>query len=271
MAEYLPYSNSHSIQEMHVALHLHHEFDQVDIESIRSDVEPSLREQLPRSTEIHGGSVTLDLTNPGIQPQVGASLQGFQFSNVRGDGKPAQTLDFTRNLISVRVQEYSNWDSVCAACMEYITAVVVPLQQLSRNPVMACSLRFIDRYTFNGATDQANADQLFIRNKHIAEQCFEAGSLWHCHTGWFDAIEAGRVLNHLNITSSVIDQSATVIIDHQATVHLNTPRHSSEAIFAPPQQGFGLSSMLNNLHEKNKEVLKSMLRSDLLSKIGLDE
>ena len=70
MGEYLPYADQHSIQEAQVALHFQHDFDQQEITSARAGAD--LKDVLPRSAELRGGSVTVDLSNPGVQVQTGS-------------------------------------------------------------------------------------------------------------------------------------------------------------------------------------------------------
>ena len=273
MGEYLPYADQHSIQEAQVDLHFQHEFDQQEIASARAGVEADLKDVLPRSAELRGGSVTVDLSNPGVQVRTGSvsSLVGFQFSRVRGDGKPAQVLQLSNNLVSVNVLEYGGWGKVRADSIKYITAVLAPVS-LAENPVMATSLQFIDRYTFNGESGDAKAELLFVKdNEYISARCFTAGSLWHCHTGWFDSPNpAGRMLNQLNVRSSVVDQASTVTIDHRVTLHLSTPRQSFEAILDPPEGSLSLGVALDTLHDKNKSILGAILRPEMIAKIGME-
>ena len=274
MNEYLPYAGQHSIEEVRVALQLQHEFDQQEIASARASVEADLKDVLPRSAELMGGSITVDLSNPEapIRPgPVSSNLAGFQFSRVRGDGKPAQVLTLSNNLLSVNVLEYGGWTKVRGEGIKYIRAVLASLP-LAGNPVMAISLQFIDRYTFNGNYRDAKAALLFAKdNEYLSARCFNAGPLWHCHTGWFDEVGAdGRVLNELNVGSGVVDQASTVTIDHQATLHLSTPRQSIEALFDHSKEGLGLRVVLDTLHDKNKSILRDILQPEMLAKIGIE-
>ena len=273
MSEYLPYADHHSIQEAQVALHFQHEFDQQEIVSARASVEASLKDVLPRSAELRGGSVTVDLSNPEAPVRTGSALSnlaGFQFSRVRGDGKPAQVLQLSDNLVYVNVLEYGGWSKVRADSIKYLTTALAPLS-LAGNPVMATSLQFVDRYTFNGESGNAKAELLFVKyNEYISARCFTAGSLWHCQTGWFDSPDpAGRVLNQLNVGSSVVDQASTVTIDHRMTLHLSTPRQSFEALLDPPGGSISLGVALDTLHDKNKSILGAILQPEMIVKIGM--
>ena len=274
MSQYLPYADLHSIQEAQVDLHFRHEFDQQEIASARAGVEADLKDVLPRSAEVRGGSVTVNLSNFEAQVQTGSvlsNLVGFQFSRVKGDGKPAQVLRLSENLVSVNVSEYEGWSKVRADSIKYITAVLVSLS-LAGNPVMATSLQFIDRYTFNGESRDAKAELLFVKdNEYISARCFTAGSLWHCHNGWFDSPDpAGRVLNQLNVGSGMVDQASIVTIDHRVTLHLSTPRQSLEALLDPHEVSLSLGVALDTLHDKNKSILRTILQPEMIAKIGME-
>ena len=273
MGEYLPYTEQHSIQEVQVALHFQHEFEQQEIASAGAGVEPEVKDALPRSAELRGGSVTVDMSNQGVQVRTGpveSSLAGFQYSRVRGDGKPSQVLQLSNNLASFNIFEYGGWPIVRADSIKYITALLSFLP-LEANPVMATSLKFTDRYTFDGEPRDAKADLLFVgENEYITARCFSAGALWHCHTGWFDdLVTTGRVLNHLNVGSSMVDLAPTVTIDHQATVHLSPPRQSLDALLRLSEESGGLGVILDTLHNKNKDILRAILLPGTLGKIGM--
>ena len=151
----------------------------------------------------------------------------------------------------------------------YIATVASALP-LDQNPVIALGLRFVDRYTFDGPPDDARAELLInSRSPHVASQIFEAGSAWHCNTGWFDPDQTDRILHNLNMASNLVDLSSTVTIEHQATVFLGAPRQSFQTLFDPPGGQTGLMTALDNLHEANKDILKEILLPAMLEKIGL--
>jgi uncharacterized protein (TIGR04255 family) len=274
VSEYLPFTEQHSIQEVQIAVHFQHEFGQEEIASARAGVEPEVKDALPRSAEMRGGSVTVDMSSQGAQVRTGSvesNLAGFQYSRIRGDGKPSLVLQLANNLVSFNVLEYGGWEIVRADSIKYIAALLSFLS-LESNPVMATSLKFTDRYTFDGETSDAKADLLFVaENEYMTARCFTAGPLWHCHSGWFDdLVTAGRVLNHLNVGSGLVDLAPTVTIDHQATVHLSTPRQSLDAFLRPSEESGGLPVILDTLHNKNKEILGAILLPEMLGKIGME-
>jgi hypothetical protein len=109
-------------------------------------------------------------------------------------------------------------------------------------------------------------------NPYINPHTFDAGPIWHCNSGWFDnTIGQGsdRVLHNLNVSSQPVDLSSAVIVDHHATVHLESPRQSTLALWAPPCEELGFMQALDILHEQNKEILRNVLIPEMLSRIGL--
>ena len=270
----MPYAGNHSIQEAQVGLQFHHEFNQQEIELARGSVEVELKDVLPRSAEIRGGSVsvTVDLSSqdPQVRPDsVVSNLAGFQLSDVKGDGQPSRVLRLAGNLLSLNILDYTGWATILSDSIKCFETALFQLP-FAGNPVMAYTLRYIDRYTFNGDPSEATAALLFVEsNEYISKHCFTAGSLWHCHSGWFDSINAGRVLNNLNISSGMMDLSSTVTIDHQTTLHLTLPRQSVGAVFATPERSLGLEAILDVLHDSNKRILNTLLRPEMRAKIGL--
>ena len=275
MAEYLPFHGKHSIQEAQISIHFVGQFDRQNIELTRGFAQSALSDALPRAAEVRGGSVRIDITNPDASPQAGtiqSGLVGFQFSKVQGNGQPARVLRLADNALSISFMDYDSWQATSKDALGYLRPVLTPLP-LDQNPVVAFSLRFIDRYTFDGDPEDARADLLFVRETpHITPHTFEAGAAWHCNTGWFDTTigeENDRILHNLNVTSNLVDRSSIVTINHQATTYLGRPRHSAEAVLASASRPIGMVEALEILHDQNKSILVQLLVPEMLSKVGI--
>ena len=269
MNTYLPYSEKHSVQEAQIALHFQAPFDRLDIERARNAAEAELKGALPRAAEILGGTFTIDATSREMTvapPQ--PALAGFERSRVRGDGKPACALRLADAALSVNVANYEGWEITRCQSVAYMLVTLSQLP-LNVNPVMRVSLQFIDKYAFNGALDDADARLLFRDDsEYIARRCFAAGLLWHCHTGWFDQHSHGRILNHLNIASAVIDECPTITIDHNAVLQLNLPRQSTESLLEPAEPNAGINAILNGLYNGNRAILGNILTPEMYHKAG---
>ena len=274
MSEYLPYSEKHSIVEAQVVLLFAGDFDQTQIENAKRAAESTLGEELPKFAEIVQGSVRFDVTNRDEPVQTGplsSNLTGFELSRIKSNGQPARILRLTNDQVLVSVLDYEAWELTCQAVIRYVEAILWPLT-LAGNPVLAVGLRFNDRYTFEGAHQAATAGLLFIDgNGYMATQCFAAGPTWHCNTGWFASHNAGRVLHNLNVASAVADGSSAATVEHTATLYLSTPRQSLGALLSPTNTDTGFIRVLDSLHDDNKDILRAMLKPEMLGRIGLNE
>ena len=271
MAEYLPFADKHSIQEVQISLVFPSNFEQQAIATARGVAQAQLSESLPRSAEVISGAIQIDLLNPDepVQRNISSSSAGFQFAKVQGNAQPAQTVALTGNVFSLSFFEYESWIQTRKDADLYASTIISALP-LIQNPVIAFGLRFIDRYTFNGLPEQAAARLLMNpKSPYTAPQIFDAGSAWHCNTGWFEDDTDDRILHNLNIASNLVDLSSTVTIDHQATVHLGAPRQSPQSLFTPPSGQTALTTALDDLHQRNKEILQEVLLPEMLEKIGL--
>ena len=274
-AEYLPFHDRHSIQEAQISIQFLGEFDRQSIEATRAVAHAELSDVLPRAAEVRGGSFRIEINESAARVPSGtmqSDLVGFEFSRVRANGQRARVLQLADKALSVSFMDYVSWQTAREDALHHLSAVLTSLP-LDQNPVVAFSLRFIDRYTFNGDPRNARANFLFNRETpYITPQTFQAGANWHCNTGWFDTSlgeKNDRVLHNLNVASNLVDLSSTVTINHHATRYLEWPRHSSEALLVSANGAIGMIDALDSLHDKNKEILAQLLAFEMLSKIGL--
>ena len=276
MAEYLPFQGNHSIQEAQISISFLGPFDQQTIEVARNFALTELSGELPRSAEARGGTLQIDITDPSspsVLEERQSDLVGFRFSRVQGNGLPARVLQLEGNTLSVSFLDYESWAATTMDTVRYIRPVLVSLP-LELNPVVAISLRFLDRYTYSGNPGEAEASLLISKgNPYIASHTFEAGPTWHCNTGWFEEVSQAddRVLHNLNVISHLVELSSAVTIDHHATRHLGFPRDTLLTLFAPPSSAVDLTGALDGLHEGNKRILRRILVPEMLAKIGMAE
>lgn len=272
--QYLPYSGAHSIQEAVIAIHFLHAFDPQAVMRAQDSVQANLKDVFPRSNQIHQAP-EIRISQEGVltqEPEAAARLAGFEFSKVKADAKPARVLRLLGEALAVNFLEYEGWKATRKESLNYIRVVLSSLT-LTENPVMAFSLKYVDRYTFDGPTDAPRADMLFREgNSYITPFCFQAGPMWHCHSGWFETHGDNRILNQFNVGSSIVDQIAAVTIDHNAIYQLTTPRQTTESLFGQPSNiGSGIESVLEHMHGQNGSILKDVLRPEMLERIGMRE
>ena len=275
MGKYLPYAGDHSIQEAVVAVHFHGPATPDTVERARSSAEGALKRELPLSTTHHGlPPIQFEPTAGGLSVAAtggAARVAGFELKKLKGDGNPARVLRLLNDMLSVNILEYKDWPTTSSDSLHYIQQVL-PSIDLSENPVAAVSLRYLDRYTFNGAAGEPRAELLLRKGtSHIAARCFDVGPLWHSNSGWFEPLDRGdRILNQLNAGSSEHSGVSAISIDHNAICQFQTPRRTMESLFGRASAaGMNIGDSLALMHAKNKALLKDILQPEMAERIGL--
>ena len=271
MGEYVPFAGEHSIQEAAIAVHFQGEFEPEQIDLTRGRAHADLNAEFGRSQEIRGGNINIDMSDPDAPAATGsARVVGFEFSRPKEGGASSRTLRFANNELLASFTEYTEWSEVLADSLRYIKTVLSSVP-LSDSPIVAFSLRYVDRYSFTGPDTDARADLLFESDgPYLTSLCFTAGPLWHCHSGWFeDLSQEERILNQLNVGSAVIDGASAVTVDHNAVWILKSPRQSTDTLLSPQEDHTGLKRALNRLHDRNKEILRVMLHHSMIERIGM--
>lgn len=276
MGEYLPYSGEHSIQEVVVAVHFPAEFPPEVVERSYHAAEADFEGEFSQFNAIHRHlhNVKVNISTQRIlSPQVPSQpvFVGFEFLKLKPDAKPARVLRFHENVLSLHFLEYESWDMTLEITLKYLKTVL-SLLTLTENPVVAFSLQYVDRYTYDGPQNESRAEMLLQENSaYISTRCFDSKSLWHCNSGWFESFESGPILHQLNIGSGLIDQVSTITINHNATCQLEISRQSVGAIFQPDARGKNdIKSSFDLLHQRNKEIIKDIILPDMLAKIGME-
>ena len=275
MSAYLPYSDKHSIQEAVVAVHFRAGFDPQSLDAAYRAAQSEWAAEFPRvnliqqppDIKIGEGGASFILQESGSRH----GIAGFEFSRVKADASPARVVRLIGNILTIHFLDYNDWKTTLRASMKYIRAVLSHLS-FHDSPIMACSLKYIDRYTFDGPLQDCSAEMLLQRGSdYLATRCFDGGPVWHCNSGWFESLGDGddRVLNQLNVASTQVDQVPTVTIDHNAICHLKTPRQTMDSLFSD-RVGPGMEDILRKMHDENVSILKALLVSEMLERIGLD-
>lgn len=270
MGEFLPYAGANSVQEAIIGVHFQNEWGLGPIPKFIESLKPHLPE-FTRAQPIQVAEISIDASNQNAMPSQGrAQYQqvGFEFSRVASDGSQEQAIRYMPGLLTAHFSKYRSWESALSASLRHMTSLILPALDLKMNPINAISLRYIDKYTYTGDSAEAHAGLLFNPdNRHISEQCFSAGSSWHCHTGWFEEEQGySKTLNQLNVSSQIINESAVVTIDHNEVCRLHTPRKTAQELV---EKRPGLQPVLEELHTKNKLLLQDILLDDMLQRIGL--
>jgi len=276
MPEYLPYAGTNAIQEVVIGVHFQNNFSPSDVANVRLVAETELKDVFPQSKDIHGMQLEMEgMRQEGMHVKGVSSrhLTGFQMIKTGSDGNPSRILQMEAKFLTMHFMKYGGWNATRDDGLEYISTILRHLD-LESNALQQFSLRYIDRFTFDGAPDDAKASDLIsAASSFVTKQCFDVGPLWHCHSGWFKPLGNSRILNQLNIDSGTIGSAstATVTIDHNLIFQMGRSYNNKVASFLSSSggEGEGFKATLNDLHDMNHAVLSDILLPDMSQRIGL--
>lgn len=282
MGEYLPYAGVNSVQEAVIGVHFQSfsNWSRKDAEHVVGGLKQDLPEfQKAEILDLVEIPANMPHMNIGVQHgprDAQSSLAGFQLVRVSPDGNPERAIRYMPNSLTVHSMKYSCWNQMLSdslTCIqEFILPKLSPGLMLEENPVVAISLRYIDRYMYSGSAEEASADMLFCKNdEFLTTRCFQSGASWHCNSGWFeDEADGSKTLNQLEVSSRVVDQISFATIDHNEVCHLRNPWRTPQSLDAPSSEGqMSLKDILESLHRKNKGLLEDLLVKSMLEKINL--
>jgi len=276
MPEYLPYAGTNAIQEVVIGVHFQNNFSPSDVANAHTAAEAELKAIFPKSQDIHGVQLKMgDTSQEGIHVKEVSSphLTGFQIIKTGSDENPSRALQMEGNSLTVHFMKYDGWNATRDDSFEYISTILHHLN-LESNALQQFSLRYIDRFTFDGDPNDAKAFLLISdASSFVPKQYFDVGPLWHCHSGWLKALGDSRILNQLNIDSGTIGSAstATVTIDHNLIFQMGRSYNNKVASFLSSSggEGEGFKATLNDLHDMNHAVLSDILLPDMSQRIGL--
>lgn len=270
MPTYLPFAGKNAIAEMLVGVQFEIPFD-TKIGASADAIKAEFQSDFPMFSPVKTFTFNLIASPVAVPAQNDPSnISGFNLVKNKSDGTPARIINVMSNMISVQFFEYSSWKEAKPRAIDYIVRSLKHLAVLERNRAVGVLLRYTDRFTFDGVPDEASAKMLFRpETKFVSPRIFDAGSQWHCNSGWFEMLCAGKalVLNQLN-TSSI---SGAVAIEHACVHNFTQPRKSIEQLVQQSAMHPSLEVILDAQHNANADLLKDLLNQQMLNTIGLGE
>src|SRR5271156_3189196 len=272
MAGFLPFAGKNAIAEITVGLQFSLPFDS-KVGGSAEAVKLEFQSDLPKFEAVQTFSFNVGLSQfPSAN--VAPSVTGFSLSREKSDGVgPARILRVIPNIISVHILQYSSWKESKPLAIGYITRCLNKLGLLERNSAVSVILRYLDRFTFDGAPEIANASNLFRKgNNYIVSRILDCGSQWHSNSGWFQPMAGGVLaLNQLNVSGTLVGESPSVFLDHTSVYNFQKPLSSLAELTGGSDGKPALSEILDSQHGANADILKNLLNQDMLKTIGLLE
>ena len=220
-----------------------------------------------------GKTVTIEITPQG--PVIN-ELPGTAFSFLRPDGTPAWSLRVSGNEIAVDCNRYTRW----AAVSEQANALIRRVFELfiawghGDLEVAGVALTVRDDFYWHDELEAYDLKRLLMSSDVLVERSFVTGPVWHSHAAWFEDRNAGvSTLVHLNVDGVEVDPSpnnrgahAQVAITNFQNVRYNQPM---QITWHGANFNDTVVSGMENMHIRNKSLLKKLLIPTVASSIGL--
>ena len=270
MAEYVPFAGKNSIVEAVFGLQFSQPLTSL-IATKFDALQTEFSSDFPKFEKMQMLQFTFGVPQQSETPVSSPVIGGFNASRFKPDGKASRVLRSMNNTLSAHFLEYDSWAATKADALRFLNSCFKVLDlPTSANPITAVSLRFIDRFTFDGPADRASASSLMrLDTDYVARIVLERGGQWQSQSVWTKELSGGQVSNHqLNIHSGV-DSNAFVLVNHN--VHLNLPAALSthDEVLGKGSKS-SLEEIFNAQHTSNVDLLQNLLNPDMLNSIGLE-
>lgn len=216
-------------------------------------------------SELPSFNVTQKITAQFNGTDISQSLQtgGVLLQHFNTAGKPTWILKIEGNLVAVSCLDYVDWDEEKPKALNLISKALAAIS-CDRVNVATLGLQVVDKFK-EPMSEYEFANVLNPLSRFVTKQAIESGPLWHTYQGWFDVppSDGNQLLNILNLTANEENNEHTLTIDHQ------TQLMWSQSVSAPDDAKQFFDSLLDDLHRRNKEVVKELLNDQQKAAIHL--
>jgi uncharacterized protein (TIGR04255 family) len=192
-----------------------------------------------------------------------------QFAFLRPNGQPSWLLRVGGDQIHVECTQYTRWERIWETARSYIEGGFGHLVSAGVSlGVRRISLQVVDK--FEGLPAGYNASDFLRADSIVGGLPFTAGDLWHVNTGWFEfGPPWGRALNNFNLsTTGEATPGDPGGLEHEP-FSVNA-HHLQQAYFDKPAADLqDLNSIMDQFHNRNKDVLRGVFADGALELIGL--
>jgi len=253
-----PINSGNAIESAALLLMFERPFTKQELQSLLR-LEHEFREELPSFNKVNSINVKLIDGKPVEQSQ---DISGVLLQCFEKNGKPGWELKIETNIIQVSCFAYTTWNDVWSKSCRYFLETLAPMVD---NRLLACYLKIVDKFVVDDGAFEI-ADIFSTKTPYLTQLVLtgESGRLWHVFQGWLRQEDDGDLLENLNILAAEESGKLAVSIDHMAQCQFfRQPQRISALTEAWLKDKFSL------LHNKNKAILKNLLCSEQLKRIGL--
>lgn len=181
-------------------------------------------------------------------------------------------LQVHKNSIFFSTREYTRWTDVRNQAAYYFEQLLpIYIQHTKLNSV---GLSYTDKFICENISSGFNPSSFLKENsKYIAPHVYDTDQLWHSHTGVFERVN-NQTKRLININLDYLDDRHegnnrhSLVITSAINDQFYQPSYEALNIESDETLGFVMSHM-EEIHTKNKEILKHIINDDMSRRIAL--
>lgn len=233
-------------------------------------LESVLKSELPVFSKLQGFGVTVENNQVTAQS---SEFKGVVLQKL-GDlpGKIDWVVQVSEDSLQVTCGKYDRWMFVLPKALEFIQTVYrfLDLDSLSINTI---GCQFIDKFVYEINPEPYNLGDVFdVESKFLPRNVKDSNDLWHVHQGWFGEISTltnAKAINQLNLTSSLLNEKLTAVVDHITHIVLEKSISVKSLLEVDNTGTTAMAKVLSDVHNCNKEILKKLLSEKKQKEIKL--
>jgi uncharacterized protein (TIGR04255 family) len=204
-------------------------------------------------------------------PFGGGTAPGVLFQRTGEDGNPKWLLTAQQNFIQATCMDYSRWPDVWGRVHGWLEELYsrVKTSELS---LFSISLHYLDNFLAELPIDPDAFAKMFNgESEYLPPRMRQNEALWHVNQGWYREVRepiSGRQLTTINIGTQqpVGHAQLTLTIDHLMRYEVED---GSPPLFDRDGGEPLIVRVMENLHEQNKALFRSLLTREMQERINL--
>lgn len=268
MTDYEPASGDHAVEEAVVGVRFHEAAsDEAYEAAAKVAADLAVQHELPGRVQLDPFSLVMgrQAISAGYRP-LEVSKPGHLFQRVTPAGAMEEELTLERAAVTYRTRNYKRWADVQDRIAGILIPAVNALGVGGPEKIAVIELRCVDRFVSPKGTPSLST--LVRRDtEFLPPHLLNSTDFLHVHTGWFEnSNDAGRTLINLNIDVGEFEGSrrASVI---QVLSRQSTEEGQFFSVFKGNEDA--ITQTLNELHVRDKELLRGLLAEDVQKSISL--
>lgn len=268
--EYLfPFAGQHAIQSAAFALDFVSELDISEVDTVQAAA-IALHSEFSTPVVLQQKNKLEFKFEPGTSGSSTSSTEANGFVLQRPSSipnAPLRLINVTRTGILIAINDYTRWNKFKGDIDKYLSILLKPID--SQKAIASIGLQVNDVFLWKSDPVDLKLDEVFTKdNPYIASNALKISSLWHSHHGYLiDQTEPIKYkqLDNINVSRTEVDGVPHIQILTSHRVTFSEPLYKFWSV-----NKTNFLKILDNLHDSNKLVLRSLLTQTVQDKISLN-